>query len=69
MEKIILFVIWDICALIVYFAIIDDDTKPLKKIGYILFSVAFAFVFAPIEIARAINKINNSKTKENHESK
>lgn len=56
---------WVTFALIVYFAITDDDTKPLKKIGYILFSWVFAFFLAPIEIARAINKINNSKTKEN----
>lgn len=57
-ENIILIELWDICALIVYFAITDDNTKTLKKIGYILFSWAFAFLFAPIMIAMAINKIN-----------
>ena len=64
-EIIILNVVWETLALIVYLAIIDEDTKPLKKFGYILFSWVFAFFLAPIEIARAINKINNSKTQEN----
>lgn len=64
-EKTILIIIWNICAMIVFYANTDDDAKPFDRFINIVISWIFAFALAPFEIAKAIKKINNSKTEEN----